>query len=320
VTALGARRVLLPPAAALLLLAAGCCTPPTTAVTLDELLAEHNANAAAVPRLWARARVQVDLVADGLPLSWGSTSPLAEPNGLLLLAKGEHRLGPHDFVLIGRETMAVELFRLGSSVAEGRYYFWARFGRHGGAWWGRHRYAGAPQVGGLPIDPTQLLAVLGVCELPDDLTELPAATLRMDRRPCEYAYVVSVLDRQPVSRRIVVQREVHFTWDDRKPRRPFLVRIFDAAGRPALTARMSDYRPIDSPDTAGAAPVMPADIRISWEGPPADTYVRQIHLVLSEMTTADTWDRDACRFDPQGIDPGRVVQVDAHLDSGDDAP
>jgi len=298
---------------------AGCCRPPKTTVSLARLVAEYNANAAAVPRLWARARIQVDLLHDGLPISWGSTGPLAEPNGLLLLGKGPDRLGPHDFVLIGRETLAVELFRLGSNVEQGRYYFWARFGQGGGAWWGRNELAGAPGVTGLPIDPNQLPAVLGVCELPDDLTRLPTVLLRMRTEPCKYAYVLSYVDRRPISRRIGVRREVYFVWDDAKPRRPFLVRFLDARGRAILEARLADYRPIDVSALANppaTPPVMPTDIRITWTGKAARSLVRRIHLVLSEMTAEDTWDREATRFEPTGVSPGRVVQVDAGLKKG----
>ena len=57
---------------------------PETYVSLKQLVAEHNANAAKVPRLWARAKIMVDL--PGLP-PIGSTSPLAETNGLLFLSK-----------------------------------------------------------------------------------------------------------------------------------------------------------------------------------------------------------------------------------------
>ncbi len=327
-----ARRLLtlLPLSAAALLL---CGCPPQTLpepLAVEELIARHNANAAAVPRLWARARVAVTLEAEsGLSMTWGSTSPLAEPNGLLLLAKGEQPLGPHDFCLIGRETAALEVFRLGSytrqQVAPGRreaiYYFWYRLGDRGGAWWGRQAHAGAPGVQGVPINPNQLLAVLAVCALPEDLAALPGAALTLRRHPP--AYVVTCFDRRPVTGRIGFRRKVLFNWDDEPPR-PFQVDLIAPDGRRALTARLRDYRPIaggdeDGTGTAGPRPVMPTDIlleRVDWPAergpdgkcvPRPHNPLRRIHIVLTEMTTEDKWLPEACEFRPPG---GSSVQVD----------
>jgi hypothetical protein len=320
-------------AVGLLAAAAGCEPPcPKKLVTLETLVREHNTNADALPRLWARAKLAVTLVhPDGWRFTWGSTADRALPNGLLLLAKGEDKLGPHDFVLIGRETLAVELFRLGSSTEEGKYYFWYRFGQRGGAWFGRHEFAGAPGVKHMPIDPTQLLSVLAVCALPADATKLPAVALSMQKDPCDYAYVVTYLDRQPVTGRILFRREVHFRWSDTEPRRAYKVNLFDAAGRRVVTARMGDYRPVDVSDLddpPAVAPVMPTDIEIVCNPfPGVEVFVERIHVVLSEMTAADIWERAACRLS-SALPPGvRAVQVDAHLEpaparrgSGEDGP
>ena len=97
-------------------LAAGCprCPPWDTVVPVDQVVGEYNANAAPVPRLWARVKIRV--WGEDFPIAWGSTSPLAMPNGLLILWKTPDRLGPQDFVLMGRE-MGVDVFRLGSSAS-----------------------------------------------------------------------------------------------------------------------------------------------------------------------------------------------------------
>ena len=56
--------ILLPAVA--LLAAAGCQPCPEKLVSLGQLVAEYNANAGAVPRLWARAKLSVTLAdADG---------------------------------------------------------------------------------------------------------------------------------------------------------------------------------------------------------------------------------------------------------------
>jgi hypothetical protein len=112
------RTVMAAAMAAALAVISGCAAPcPQKLVPLETLVAEHNANARCVPRLWARVRLAVTLASEGgWTFTWGSTSPAATASGLLLLAKGDDPLGPHDFVLIGRETAAVELFRVGSST------------------------------------------------------------------------------------------------------------------------------------------------------------------------------------------------------------
>ena len=291
------------------------CPPqcPQTSVPLEALVAEYNANASAVPRLWARARMSVTLAdEDGRRFTWGSASPLAAPNGLLLLSKGPDELGPHDFVLIGRETAAVELFRLGSNVDEGLYYLWYRFGDRGRAWWGRTAYAGAPGVEHLPLDPNQLLSVLSVCALPSDFTTLPTAAMTMSHDPC--AYVVTYVDRQPVSEKILFRRQVYFRWSDERPRRPFRVDLLDNEGRRVMTADLDRYRAI-----AGAGreppPVMPTDIRIAWPGRGSG-----VHLLLSDMTAEDRWSPQATqfrRFLPDGIP---IDQVDAALPAEGTAP
>lgn len=293
------------------LLSSGCCKPlPTTMVTLDRLVGEYNANAARVPRLWARAKVEVSLpLGAGLDYQvWGSTSSRAEPNAVLLLFKGEDRVGPQDFVLIGSE-LGTEIFRTGCSTADGAYYFWHRFGGDAALLWGRNEYAGAPGAAALPIDPLQILAVLGVCELPSDFTRTPTVALSMDTTPCSYAYVVTYLDRQPVTGRILFRREMYFTWDDHERRRAFRVDFFDSRGLRVMRAELKDYKPVAVVGCGGdgAAAVMPTDIRITWQGRKAS-----VHIVLSEMQVdLDRGDPDVCKlWDRLPDDITRRIQVD----------
>lgn len=290
---------------------AGCPMdkPPTTVVSLDELIREHNANAAAVRQLWARVRVSVRL--PGVPLPWNSST------SLLVLGKGPNPLGPHDFVLVGREA-GVDMFRLGSSLEQGVYYFWYNMGGHGAVYVGRNDLAGAAGVQAMPIDPHQLVSLLNVCAMPELLDRLPAASVSMQTRK-PYAYKVSYVDRQKMSNRILSRREVYFTWSDDPavPRRPFHVRILDAKGRPVVTADLKGYRAIETAG-GGGSPVMPTDIRmtcIHWPeaGDPKPKVARSaIHLVLSEMTAAGKGNAArASRLKPPPNLP--VIQVDRHI-------
>ncbi len=300
-------------------LLAGCAQCPETRVSMDQLVAEHNVNAYQIPRLWARVRMHITFTGEGgKKFSWGSTSPLAFPNGLLLFSKSPDPLGPQDFVLIGRETLAADdLFHLGSSVSEGVYYLWIHLGEDGWAWWGRQKFAGAAGLENtVPIDPNQLLSVLGICQLPQDFSRIPTVIMRMSRDPC--AYVLTYLDREPLTGRILSRREIYFDWDDKRPRLPFRVNLFDSEGEQIMVARLKDYRAIETAEPMSPAPVMPTNIEIDWP-----ERGNRMHLILSEMTTEDKWGVAACRFrDPEtdelpaGLSPAHVIQVDRALDAG----
>ena len=316
--------------AATFLAVGGCQHCPTKLVPVDQIVAEHNANAAAVPQLFARAKIALTMSnAKGQSFSWGSTSSLAAPNGKLLLFKPKDSadaLGPCDFVLIGLETTQ-ELFRLGNNNQAGRYYLSYRFGEQSGLWWGRTMLAGAPGVDALPIDPLQLLAVLNVCEMPSTLSQQPPAVgLTMNLNPC--AYVLTYMDRQPVSGRIMFRREVFYRWSDSEPARAFKINFFDSLGRRVMTADLGNYKPIDIADitpTPAAAPIMPTEISITWFDPeryqPLSNEYRQrgtLSLSLSEMklkvkgSTLATEPPESTAFP---ID--RVVQVDKDIKIGE---
>lgn len=289
-----------------ILFAAGCTQCPQTRVSMEKLIADHNANAAPVTRLWARVKMDVTVM-DPKGRTFALNS--ATPNGLLVLRKPPGRLGLCDFALVGRQS-GQELFRVGSSIDEGVYYFWYRFGGSARAWWGRREFAGAPGVTALPIDPHQLLAVLGIGELPSDFTKLPTVAMTMSKSPC--AYVLTYIDRQSVTGRILFQRRMYFRWADDKPPKPFLVEFLSPDGEPVMAAKLKNYKPIA---LAGDS-VMPTDITLEITQSRPDERanpIRRIHMVLSQMTTADKWDNSAVRFD-ENIPPGiEKTQIDAHI-------
>ena len=294
----------------------GCPPPaPKSLLPLEALVGGYNANAAAVPQLWARAKLVVTFADEkGRTVTWGST--LLAPNATLVMAKGHDKLGPHYFVLVGTES-GHPVFRLGSSPDEPGgpvYYFWAHMGDSGIARFGRQEFAGAPGIDEMPIDPNGLLSVLGVFELPDDFTRLPTVALTMSESP--YAYVLRCVDVQPVSGRILFRREVYFNWSDKAPPRAYKVNLLAADGRRMMTATLSDYKPVETGQDGGPRPVMPTDIRVQWASwPDRPAGVRNIHLVLSGMTATGRGNpRDACLFRgnlPAGLAP---VQVDRHLE------
>jgi len=182
--------------------------------------------------------------------------------------------------------------------------------------------SGTPTI---PIDPTQLVGILGMLELPGDFTSLPTVTMRMSCDPC--AYVVTYLGRQAITNRIVYTKDVYFNWDDSELRRPFKVELFDSNGDSAMTAKLGAYKQVGLGQSAQSravsedepAPIMPTDIRISWPGNGSS-----VHIVLSEMTTdPDRGDVEVVRFRdedgelPAGLRADQIIDVDEDLMTGD---
>jgi len=298
----------------------GCIEPmPTSRVTLGELVAEHNDNARAIPRVWARARIHTALPnpEGGAPISWGSTSPVALPNGLLLVDKGEGGADACSFVLIGRELAGVELFRFGVCRSENVYYFWHNVGGAPTAYWGSLDDAADATATALAIDPRDLLAVLGVTEMPAAQTNIPAVALTMDPTPGAYAYVLHHLVRLDREGRIGLRRQTHVRWSDTQPRHAFMTRFFNDVGTCVMTAQQMNYIPVADGDEA-TPPVMPSLVQILW--PSNNT---RIDVALSEITAADKWDAEACLFRknlPAGITEDRIIQMQPHSERRAPAP
>jgi len=323
-------QVVIAAAISALALGLGGCHPPLPQkqITLDELLIEYNSNARSIPALAAYAEIQLTgyhaATGLGLPL-WSS------PNGLLRFKKGPEALAPHDMVLIGRE-LSHQIFRVGISRRDGVYYMWTRIPETQ-AMWGRTRLAGAPGIKLLPIDPTGLQAVLGICSLPDDLTKVPVVTMKMDTRPGHHAYVLSYIDRQPISNRMGLRREFRFGWDEertkllseflwgpQRQRRLEEVNFFDSLGRCVMTARVADYKGVDVSgldNPPATQPIMPTDIRITWFDDRGRKTAR-VHLELSQLTAEQIFDDEIFQFRsnlPSDIPAGKVVQVDRDLEA-----
>ncbi|MCD4823249.1 MAG: hypothetical protein K8S55_01465 [Phycisphaerae bacterium] len=278
--------------------AAGCngksiCPSIDKAVSVETVVEDYNANAAKIPRLWSYAKVAMTFRKNPGELGFtiGSTSPLASPNARLFLTKAADRLGPQDFFLQTKEA-GKEIARLGVSLRDSVYYMWFNAGDRKLALTGQLVLAGAPGLAAMPLDPTQLLGVLSICELPTDLTQPPLVAQTISTDPC--AYVLTYIDRQPISNKLLFKREIYFDRREGVPRQPFMVKIFDDHGRAVLTAKMKNYQPIrleDVVDESATPPVMPTDIRLTWHKSGSE-----LRMVLSGMTTADKVDPEAYRF------------------------
>ncbi|MBN1555017.1 MAG: hypothetical protein JXA11_09740 [Phycisphaerae bacterium] len=278
----------------------GCEKPHPPLSTIQppaKIVAEYNEAAARVPRLWARAEVTYKESATGLPFS---------ALGLLALRKSADPTQPADFFLLFREA-GTEIGRLGVSTAEGVYYLWFQAGDRKSCRWGRLPLAGAPGVKDMPIDPTHIPAVLAICELPADATTPPFVAQRISFDPC--AYVLTYVDRQPITGKFLFKRDMYLRWAENEPRRAFRADLFDANGLAVLTAEMKNYRPVAMEDVDDETPVeMPTDILMRWRKTGGE-----LRLKLSNMTTADKVDPAAYRC----RDRLTTEPIDAHLPAVD---
>jgi hypothetical protein len=297
----------------ILLATGGCCPKPETVQTLPQLITAHNDNANDIQKLWSRAKVEVTLRnADGLQVTWGSVSPAAHPNALLILEKTP--IGT-DFVLIGREMAGIELFRLGQSHTEGAYYFWYNFGGQAAAYYGQTALAGAPGIDDMPLNPNDLLSVLAIEPLPTDLTQLPAVTMRLEEGHESYAYVLSHVTNQPVSRQILATRETRLRWSDTEPADPTGIRFFRPSGATFMDAQLSNMSEVIT--DSDAAPQMPTTMDLTW--PDTKSGVTRLRIVLSEMSTTKEFDSRVFQFAPNApsLAPDQLFQVDRHLTTKD---
>ncbi|MDP6046797.1 MAG: hypothetical protein QGG25_14410 [Phycisphaerae bacterium] len=309
----------------------GCAQPiPKTQVSLNELVSEYNANAKAVPMIAAYADIEYTMYHEstgvGLPL-WSS------PNGLLRMEKGPDPLGTHDMVMIGRE-LSRQVMRVGTSRKDNVYYMWTLI-PDPKAMWGHMKLAGAPGIENLPINPTGLQVILGICQLPDGRSKSAGVTLRMDTTSGRYAYVVGYISRQPVTDKLVVNKEFRFAWDEKrpnglseffwgkqKPRRLEEVNFYDMNGRKVVSAQVGDYKPVEiDPEAAQPkiAPIMPTRIRITWFNK-RQQKTSSVLLRLSQMTTEKQWETDVCDFldnVPDEISDYEIIQVDKDIPFGD---
>ncbi len=270
----------------------GCPQPPPrpeAVVPREIVIAEYNDRAAAIPRLWARARMQVHLEGPEGTVNWGSTLGLS--NAILILEKGSVPLGPHNLFLQGKEA-GQTVFQLGATLEDQVYYYWYDvFGRERGGIVVPLALADSPEAQRLPVDPLQILSMLCVTALPATFTDLPVVGMTIDESdPFERAYVLTYVDRTPPDGSIGFRREMLLHWSVDEPRLPFRIHLLDRRGVRTVTADVGDWEPIDvsaEPNPPANPPMMPTKIDITF--PESGSWIR---LRLSKMTT-----------DPEVFDP-----------------
>jgi hypothetical protein len=197
---------------------------------------------------------------------------------------------------------------MGNSLADGLYYLWYRQDEPR-AWIGRTSLAGAPGVD-IPVNPLRLADVFTVMPLPP-LTQLPAVVQRIDTDPpCNY--VLTYVQRQPISEHLLARSEYIFPWKADTPRRLARIEFLDNVGMKAMTAELSDWRSIDTEELEeppAQPPLLAHRIKLTaWD---ARTRNRSLTLeiILGAAATRFAQYSAACRLENALPDDARFNAV-----------
>jgi hypothetical protein len=209
--------------------------------TMAEVVAEINANNAAVPTIWARHYFDANIV---------------EPDGRTIFANGDGALlykAPSDLRFVGNKPLNLNplpLFEIGS-VADRYWMTVAPVDGPSTMYWGWYRNVGKPCVDTrqLPIRPEQILQVLGVATINTNFLEPPVPTMRFNNYAFNGAGAYMFTWNVPLPGRWAAQKEI---WYDRETKLPRSVILFDENGRMVLEAKLSRHEPLEVPETPQA--------------------------------------------------------------------
>jgi hypothetical protein len=193
---------------------------------MDRVVADINANSGRIPSLYAILGYRADL-AD--PAHHRTVS--ISGDGTLLYRR------PRSLLLRGSETMAGEVFALGSNDEQ----FWLKLaGDVDTAWWGHYANLGRPGCQPIPIRPDLVVEVLGIGLFDSDFLREPVPVMRFDNDRDAYVFDFNVRGAD----RWELQKEI---WYDRKTRQPMMVCLYGGGGRIILSARLSQPVPLQVP-------------------------------------------------------------------------
>lgn len=219
---------------ALAVLAAGCgskkAAPPVPVysgplLSTEQLLRGINQRAEGTKSVWARhsfsltARDKKGRVMD------------VSGDGVLMYQRSARSPVGARLRLVGNKDLAGNIFEMGSD--DTRYWF-SVTPEVSTMWWGELVNRDLPCTEGLPVRPDEVLSVLGLALAEVDPTREPAPVVTYREQPAAYEVLWSVAT--PAGRRPV--RRVTY---DRQSLRPMAVTLFEADGRVAVTATLSNY-------------------------------------------------------------------------------
>ena len=207
---------------------------------------------------------------------------------------------PRNLLINLRPGIGDNVMQVGSNDAE--YWAWIE-PEISRMWWGRHEYADYPCAENILVNPSELVAAMGI-DLPGPRSGLIGPIHKSGRSSDILEYVRKTPGG---GYRIVQEYRVM-----RVP--PFLVEIvvfYDAGGKRAMTAHLTDYRPAWE-----SGPLLAHQISIDWprEGNKLNMAIATFKPVESDKLRAAAFARPT-QSPPLPASVARhVVQVDAECD------
>ena len=203
------------------------CTAPAPPVgkgyygatlTLEQLVGRINENNEKITTLSAREHFEGTIVDRAR-----NKSARIDGYGNLLYT------GPNQMKLTAKNEV-VDLFEMGS---DGRR-FWLDEKHDQVFWWGDYSTIGNMDAAEIPVRPDMVMEILGVRPVDPFLLHEPAPAMRFNN----FADAYMVDWQEPVGDHWAVAKEI---WYDRQTLLPQKVLLFDANGRVALWAKLSNY-------------------------------------------------------------------------------
>jgi len=193
-------------------------------ITLEQLVGRVNENNDRLPTIWAREHFQAVLVDrtknQATHIDGYGNLLYTSPNQMKLTAKNE----------------VADLFDMGSDGSQ----FWLHEKHDQIFWWGTYADAEGGDADQIPVRPDLVLEILGIRSLDAFLLREPSPVLRFNNIADVY-----MLDWQAeFAGHWAAVKEI---WYDRQTLLPKRVLLFDAKGRVALWATLSNYQRVEWP-------------------------------------------------------------------------
>jgi hypothetical protein len=187
--------------------------------SMNDVVAQINANNAAIPTLRATGNFEAHVVDQG-------KKRFVNGDVTLLYRR------PTEVRLVGRKDLAGQVF---DAASNGNRYWLIVKGEVDTMWHGAVANLDRVDPKEIPIRPDLLVEILGLSELNRSFLEPPVPTMRFNNDADAYMFNFNV--RLPD--RWAVQKEV---WYDRETKLPRLILLFDENGRVVVRTYLSNHR------------------------------------------------------------------------------
>src|SRR5258706_11467471 len=192
--------------------------------SMNEVVAQVNANNSAIPTLYARQEIQADLYDKSRNKSFYVNS-----SGTIFLRK------PRELLLIGKHDLAGDIFQIGSTD---EVFWFTVYGNQDERYWGHYKNLGKPCMEEMPVRPDLIGEVLGITGINTNFLEPPFPTMRFNHDADAYMLVWNAR----LATQYYAEKEI---WYDRHTYLPLKVIIYDFNGRVLGRANLTNHRPVE---------------------------------------------------------------------------